>query len=49
MSGWAGAEQAVHIGRPAFADALMAHLRHVAAVDHCMVFAFANDRDARYL
>ncbi len=45
-----GFEQAVlHVGRPAFADVLMAHLRRVAAVDHCMVFAFANDRDAQCL
>jgi DNA-binding CsgD family transcriptional regulator len=45
-----GFEQAVlHVGRPAFPDALMAHLRRVAAVDHCMVFAFANDRDAQCL
>lgn len=45
-----GFEQAVlHLGRPAFPDALMAHLRRVAAVDHCMVFAFANDRDAQCL
>lgn len=45
-----GFEQAVlHVGRPAFPDALMAHLRHVAAVDHCMVFAFANDHDAQCL
>lgn len=45
-----GFEQAVlHVGRPAFPDALMSHLRRVAAVDHCMVFAFANDRDAQCL
>ena len=45
-----GFEQAVlHVGRSAFPDALMAHLRRVAAVDHCMVFAFANDRDAQCL
>ncbi len=45
-----GFEQAVlHLGRPAFADALMTHLRCIAAVDHCMVFAFANDRDAQCL
>lgn len=45
-----GFEQAVlHVGRAAFPDALMAHLRCVAAVDHCMVFAFANDRDAQCL
>lgn len=45
-----GFEQAVlHVGRPVFPDALMAHLRRVAAVDHCMVFAFANDRDAQCL
>ena len=45
-----GFEQAVlQVGRPAFPDALMAHLRRIAAVDHCMVFAFANDHDAQCL
>jgi len=45
-----GFEQAVlHVGGPAFPDALMTHLRRVAAVDHCMVFAFTNDRDAQCL
>ena len=45
-----GLDQAIlRVGHPAFADALMAHLRGIAAVDHCMVFAFTTDRNAQCL
>lgn len=45
-----GLDQAIlRVGHPAFADALMAHLRRIAAVDHCMVFAFTTDRNAQCL
>lgn len=45
-----GLDQAIlRVGHPAFADALMAHVRRIAAVDHCMVFAFKSDRDAQCL
>ncbi|HEY4204836.1 MAG TPA: helix-turn-helix transcriptional regulator [Xanthobacteraceae bacterium] len=45
-----GLDQAIlRVGDAAFPEALMAHLRRIAAVDHCMVFAFTNDRNAQCL
>jgi len=45
-----GLEQAIlRVGDGAFSDALMTCLRRLAGVDHCMVFAFANDRNAECL
>lgn len=37
------------IGRPAFAQTLIATLRRVADVGHCMVFSFTGERSARCL
>jgi DNA-binding CsgD family transcriptional regulator len=37
------------IGRPEFAQSLIATLRRVAGVGHCMVFSFAGERSARCL
>ena len=37
------------IGRPDFARTLIATLRRVADVGHCMVFSFASERSARCL
>ncbi|MCK1514031.1 helix-turn-helix transcriptional regulator [Bradyrhizobium sp. 190] len=37
------------IGRPEFAQSLIATLRRVADVGHCMVFSFASERSARCL
>ena len=37
------------IGRPDFAQCLIATLRRVADVGHCMVFSFAGERSARCL
>lgn len=37
------------IGRPEFAQTLIATLRRVADVGHCMVFSFAGERSARCL
>lgn len=39
----------LHIGRPEFPRVLMQTLRQIAGVDHCMVFAFPDDRNARCL
>jgi len=45
-----GLDQVIlHLGHPTFADALLAHVRRIADVDHCMVFAFKSDRDAHCL
>jgi len=41
------ADTVLAIGRPGFPQALMASLRHAAAVDHCMVFTFDEAGDAR--
>jgi DNA-binding CsgD family transcriptional regulator len=46
----AGLDQAIlRVGDRAFPDALMGHLRRIAAVDHCMVFAFKPDNTAQCL
>lgn len=46
----AGLDQAIlRVGDHAFPDALMGHLRRIAAVDHCMVFAFMPDNTTRCL
>ncbi len=39
----------LHIGRPEFPRVLMQTLRQIAGVDHCMVFAFPDDSNARCL
>jgi DNA-binding CsgD family transcriptional regulator len=45
-----GLDRAIlHVGDAVFPEALLSHLRRIAAVDHCMVFAFTNDRNAQCL